>query len=216
MFASPKKRDKVVNNKEVEKTFTTIVIPLIHETKDKDCFLSPKKPSTLFVSNSYGNSFSNSNSTKDSVGNDNRNRDGDCCDDNNITKNKSNSYDDHHRKSNSASAPSTTRARATNRTGGRNSFTTFSYDKITLLPAESKRVYKVLSIKDNSNNYSNSYSNYNSNSDSLGRKLLFDGISGKIYHCGAGQAKNISKNVICFDTKDSALSERFPYDQVRR
>lgn len=50
--------------------------------------------------------------------------------------------------------------------------------------------------------------------DKAGRKVFFDMIDGRIYGRGPGMACRVSTNVVLFETKEAALSERYPFNQV--
>lgn len=47
-----------------------------------------------------------------------------------------------------------------------------------------------------------------------GKRVVFDIMDGKPYYCGVGVQKRITENAIVFATKQEALSERFPSNQV--
>lgn len=62
----------------------------------------------------------------------------------------------------------------------------------------SQRGYRILSYKENRN----------------GTRIVFDILDGTVYNCGTGAGKKITYNAVVFDSKRSALSERFPSNQV--
>ncbi len=47
-----------------------------------------------------------------------------------------------------------------------------------------------------------------------GKRVVFDILDGKPYYCGVGIQKRITENAVVFATKQEALSERFPSNQV--
>jgi hypothetical protein len=71
-------------------------------------------------------------------------------------------------------------------------------DNIYLSKVESVRGYRVLALKE----------------DITGKKILFDIVDGTIYNCGFSAASRISNFVPLYDSKNAALCERFPPNQV--
>jgi CRISPR/Cas system CMR subunit Cmr4 (Cas7 group RAMP superfamily) len=59
------------------------------------------------------------------------------------------------------------------------------------------RMYRVLVVK-----------------ETAGKKLLIDSLDGKIYCEGFTYRNRLARDVVLFDTKSAALSERFPSNQV--
>lgn len=83
------------------------------------------------------------------------------------------------------------------RTGDSASYHYSQNDYYYIHKAVPKRAYRVVSYTE----------------DSTGKISLFDILSGKPYNCGYGKSRKITSNAIVFDTKEAALSERFPHNQ---
>ena len=62
-----------------------------------------------------------------------------------------------------------------------------------------RRMYRVLVCKENA----------------IGRKLLIDSLDGKIYCDGFTYKNRLAKDIVLFESKTAALSERYPSNQVR-
>lgn len=61
-----------------------------------------------------------------------------------------------------------------------------------------RRMYRVLVCKENA----------------IGRKLLIDSLDGKIYCDGFTYKNRLAKDIVLFESKSAALSERYPHNQV--
>lgn len=64
------------------------------------------------------------------------------------------------------------------------------------------RMYRVLTVKPNHGEGGGS------------NKILFDPIDGRLYNASVGFQNRISHNVVCYDNKKAAMSERYPTNQV--
>ncbi|RYH11431.1 hypothetical protein EON65_38855 [archaeon] len=87
---------------------------------------------------------------------------------------------------------------STVRTGDGSSYATNPNGKVYIPPKASKRMYRILAY----------------NEDKTGRKVFFDLIDGRVYGRGPGLGNRVSHNVVLYESKEAALSERFPYNQV--
>lgn len=85
------------------------------------------------------------------------------------------------------------------RTGDSNSFWTSSNDNVYIDRACAIKGYRVLSYRKLKKN---------------GKRIVFDMLDGKPYYCGVGIQRRITDNAIIFPSKQEALSERFPSNQV--
>ncbi len=86
-----------------------------------------------------------------------------------------------------------------NRTGDKSSFTLSDHDNVYIDRNAARKGYRVVSYKITKS----------------GKRKVFDILDGKTYHCGAGVQRRITDNAIVFATKQEALSERFPSNQVK-
>lgn len=87
---------------------------------------------------------------------------------------------------------------ASNRTGDSLSYNYNTHDSTFIPERCSRRLYRVVSFKENSS----------------GKRIMFDPIDGRIFSCDAGYTNRTSNNVVLFDSKRSALSERYPSNQI--
>ena len=90
----------------------------------------------------------------------------------------------------------------TKRTGDyRSYYVTSQNDKsrsFYLEKRNAKRMYRVLICKENA----------------VGKKLLIDSLDGKIYCDGFTYKNRYAKDIVLFESKSAALSERYPFNQV--
>lgn len=86
-----------------------------------------------------------------------------------------------------------------NRTGDKSSFTLSDHDNVYIDRNAARKGYRVVSYK----------------TTKSGKRKVFDILDGKTYHCGAGVQRRITDNAIVFASKQEALSERFPSNQVQ-
>lgn len=84
------------------------------------------------------------------------------------------------------------------RTGDCFSYSFNGNNSITIEPKVSQRMYRILAMREDEN----------------GRKVFFDIIDGRVYGRSPGINNRLSKNVVLYESKDAALSERFPSNQV--
>lgn len=84
-----------------------------------------------------------------------------------------------------------------NRTGDAASYRYATNDKMYIDRNSAKRGYRILSYKE----------------DLHGRKVVFDLLEGTVYYCGK-ISRRVTKNVLVFDNKQAAMSERLPPNQV--
>jgi hypothetical protein len=96
------------------------------------------------------------------------------------------------------SARSSRIPRSSLRTGDGFSYAYNPNTAINIHPKASKRMYRILSYVE----------------DKEGRKIYIDMIDGRVYGKSPGVLNRISKNVVLYESKEAALSERFPYNQV--
>lgn len=61
-----------------------------------------------------------------------------------------------------------------------------------------RRMYRVLIVKETA----------------LGKKILIDSLDGKIYCDGFTYRNRVARDIVLFDSKSAALSERYPSNQV--
>lgn len=97
------------------------------------------------------------------------------------------------------SSLSSTQPTRLNRTGDKSSFTLSDHDNVYIDRNAARKGYRVVSYKITKS----------------GKRKVFDILDGKPYHCGAGVQRRITDNAIVFATKQEALSERFPSNQVK-
>ena len=83
------------------------------------------------------------------------------------------------------------------RTGDSASYRYATNDKMYIDRNAAKRGYRILSYKE----------------DLHGRKVVFDLLEGTVYYCGK-TSRRVTKNVVVFDNKQAAMSERLPANQV--
>lgn len=116
-----------------------------------------------------------------------------------IVKKTSPSDDDLNSPSNrSNTSLNTQTTSSTARTGDSMSYS-FNLNDNSVIPVKNAtRMYRVLGLKE----------------DKTGKKTLFDIIDGRIYCQGFTYNNRICSNVILFDSKQAALSERFPANQA--
>lgn len=93
----------------------------------------------------------------------------------------------------------TEKSTRTVKTGDSNSFWLSVNDDTYIPRSASKKGYRVLSYKKTKS----------------GKRKVFDILDGKQYYCGAGVQRRITDNAVVFQSKQEALSERFPSNQVR-
>ena len=105
------------------------------------------------------------------------------------TKLKQSGHDD--------SAMDTPKSTSSTRTGDSLSYSTNSNDHTRIPRSCSRRMYRVVSYKE----------------DSSGKKVIFDPLDGKPFSIGPGFVNRVSNNVVLFETKKGALSERYPFNQ---
>ncbi len=84
------------------------------------------------------------------------------------------------------------------KTGGKSSYHLSDHDDLYIDRKAARRGYRVVSYK----------------TTKSGKRKVFDILDGKTYHCGTGVQRRITDNAITFATKQEALSERFPSNQV--
>ena len=84
------------------------------------------------------------------------------------------------------------------KTGDHNSFWCSANDNVYVDKRSSKKGYRVLSYRKSRS----------------GKRIVFDILDGKPYYCGSGLQRRITNNVVVFDSRQAALSERFPSNQV--
>jgi hypothetical protein len=85
------------------------------------------------------------------------------------------------------------------RTGDSNSFWVSTHDNVHLERAAAMKGYRVLSYRKMKKG---------------GKRIIFDILDGKPYYCGVGTQRRITDNAVVFFSKQEALSERFPSNQV--
>jgi hypothetical protein len=91
------------------------------------------------------------------------------------------------------------KAQRTMKTGDANSYWLSSNDNVYLDRRTAVKGYRVVSYRKMKRG---------------GKRVVFDILDGKPYYCGVGVQKRITENAIVFATKEEALSERFPSNQV--
>mmetsp|Transcript_17997 Transcript_17997/g.30263 ORF Transcript_17997/g.30263 Transcript_17997/m.30263 type:complete len:256 (+) Transcript_17997:130-897(+) len=85
-------------------------------------------------------------------------------------------------------------------TGDKNSYTFSRNDNnVYYNKGSGMKGYRVLSYKKSKKNG--------------GQRIVFDILDGKPYHCGVGLQRRITSDALVFETKEQALSERFPSNQ---
>jgi hypothetical protein len=85
------------------------------------------------------------------------------------------------------------------KTGDNRSFWTSSNDTSVIAKGAAMKGYRVLAVKTNKK----------------GKRVVYDILDGTKYYCGSGVQRRITSNAIVFPTKEAALSERFPSNQVK-
>ena len=101
----------------------------------------------------------------------------------------------------SVRAPSPVRPKTTNlRTGDSSSYYCSHNDNTYVHRSVPRRGFRVLAYTEQEN----------------GKINLFDILNGKPYHCGYGKSRKITSNAVVFESKEAALSERFPANQARK
>lgn len=89
---------------------------------------------------------------------------------------------------------------STHRTGDNTSYYCSSSSGVTISRNAARRGFRILSYTE----------------DDSGKIHLFDILDGHPYHCSRTTGKRITANAIVFESKDAALSERFPSNQVNQ
>lgn len=84
------------------------------------------------------------------------------------------------------------------RTGDKTSFFLSDHDNVYIDRNAARKGYRVVSYK----------------TTKSGKRKVFDVLDGKTYYCGSGLQRRITDNAIVFTSKQEALSERFPSNQV--
>jgi hypothetical protein len=87
----------------------------------------------------------------------------------------------------------------TNRTGDSLSYAINAIDNTIFPQTCARTMYRVVSYKNN---------------EKSGKKIFFDPLDGRIFNLSPGFVDRISHNVVVFESKTAALSERLPSNQV--
>jgi len=87
---------------------------------------------------------------------------------------------------------------ASNRTGDNLSYSLNTHDATYIPERCSRRLYRVVSFKENSS----------------GKRIMFDPLDGRVFSCDPGFTNRLSNNVVLFESKKAALSERYPSNQI--
>lgn len=93
----------------------------------------------------------------------------------------------------------TPKSTSTTRTGDSLSYSTNANDHTHIPRICAQRMYRVVSYRED---------------PKTGKKIIFDPLDGKMFVIGAGFVNRVSTNVVLFESKKGAMSERYPINQV--
>jgi hypothetical protein len=211
MFARPKKVSPCTNNKEVDKTFTEFLKPLLTPSltpaSSAPNTFSSKQPTTAWkkpLAHKIASYSDDDSSSKITAPEDISIED----DSLNSSPTYSFAKKDNHRRNQPERVTPFDQSRGKERTGDYRSYTitgnndnnfSFFLDK-----RSAKRMYRVLVCKD--------ATTLQGTTDP--HRLLIDSLDGKIYCDGFTYRNRVAKDIVLFESKSAALSERYPCNQV--